>query len=50
LVLGPKGHISLKEFEKTVAIAQEVGFMPENVAGRRGAREKLLVKGGIARK
>ncbi len=43
-VLEPKGHISQKEFEKTVAAAMSVGFRPRDLEGKRPVREKLLIK------
>ena len=44
LVIEPKGHISQKEFEKTVATATEVGFSPDAFPVGDGIRKSVLIK------
>ena len=44
LVLEPKGHISLDQFEQTVATAKQIGFKREAFLGKAGDRKALLIR------
>ncbi|MBN1294285.1 MAG: class I SAM-dependent methyltransferase [Candidatus Latescibacteria bacterium] len=44
LVAEPKGHVTSKEFEKTVSIAEQAGFIAENIHVQGRSRIVLLNK------
>ena len=43
-VVEPKGHVSQDQFEKTVAVAEKIGFEPDALPKKVGGRVALLVK------
>ena len=44
LVVEPKGHVSLDQFEQTVATAEKAGFKSGSLPGKVGGRGVLLLK------
>lgn len=44
LVVDPKGHVSLAQFEQTVATAKQAGFKKETLPGKAGNRKALLIR------
>lgn len=44
LVVEPKGHVSLDQFEQTVATAKRTGFERETLTGKAGKRKALLIR------
>ena len=44
LVVEPKGHVSLDQFEQTVAAAIQTGFKRETLPGKAGNRKALLIR------
>ena len=44
LVVEPKGHVSLDQFEKTVATAKQTGLKRETLPGKAGNRKALLIR------
>ena len=44
LVVEPKGHVSLDQFEQTVATAKQTGFERETLPGKTGDRKALLTR------
>lgn len=44
LVVEPKGHVSHDQFEKSVAMAENVGFVSDVLAKKIGGRAALLIK------
>jgi SAM-dependent methyltransferase len=43
LVIEPKGHVSLKEFDKSIVAAKEIGFI-QNDAFLNSKRRRVLLK------
>lgn len=46
LVMEPRGHVSREAFEKTCALAEEAGFVKEELTGKIGGRSASFLKGG----
>ena len=44
LVVEPKGHVSLDQFDQTVATAKQTGFKRETLPGKAGSRKALLIR------
>ncbi len=44
LVVEPKGHVSLDQFEQTVATAKQTGFKRETLPGKASNRKALLIR------
>jgi SAM-dependent methyltransferase len=44
LVVEPKGHVSENQFEASVAVAENVGFVSGVLSKKMGARAALLIK------
>ena len=44
LIVEPKGHVSLDQFEQTVAAAKQTGFKREPLPGKAGNRKALLIR------
>ena len=44
LVVEPKGHVSLDQFEQTVATAEKAGFKRGTLPGKAGSRKALLIR------
>lgn len=44
LVVEPKGHVSLNQFEQTVATAKQTGFKRETLPGKANNRKALLIR------
>lgn len=44
LVVEPKGHVSLNQFEQTVATAKQTGFKRETLPGKASNRKALLIR------
>lgn len=47
LVVEPRGHVSRKEFDETIRVAQRAGFELEPDFNKRGGRVALLTKSSI---
>ncbi|MFH2218631.1 MAG: class I SAM-dependent methyltransferase [Pseudomonadota bacterium] len=47
LVVEPKGHVSQEKFEKSVSVAEEIGFLKEPLPHKVGGRGALLTKPGV---
>jgi len=44
LAIEPKGHVSLEEFDRTLSIAEDIGFKSEKMPFKAGGRRALLHK------
>jgi ubiquinone/menaquinone biosynthesis C-methylase UbiE len=44
LIVEPRGHVSTRDFARTLACAEEAGFRPEALPAMYGDRRALLVK------
>lgn len=47
LVVEPKGHVSREKFEKSITVAEEIGFQNEPLSHKVGGRGALLTKPGV---